>query len=428
VGVVIVAHDPGPWFTEVLESWAAQDYPNFSVLVVESHTRESLVPVVANVLPDAYVTSIPASASPGFGTAANAGCLLVSGATHYVLAHDDVAPEPDALRRMVEEAFRSNAGMVAPKAVAWDDPRILLSLGMEADRLGAVSSRVEPEEMDHGQHDAVRDVFVATGGCVLVRSDLFEALRGYDPAIVAFGEDLDLSWRARVLGARIVVAPTACVRHRQALVVGERKLEGDFPEPYALQRRNQLRTVLKVYRSRNLAPVLASLAVLETLELMLAFTVRQPRRARAIAGAWGWNLARLGQIRTDRSALQKGRRSSDREIRDSQLGWSARLERFVRHWFAYGRYERLHEWLNRDVMGAHSIPATGAGPDGSLQAKDPGGTAPAGTAPAGTAPAGTAPAGTAPAGTAPAGTAAAGTSLSGTPAASPAPLPICDHT
>ena len=142
---------------------------------------------------------------------------MVDGAAYFLLCHDDVALFPDAVHLMVEEAFRSNAGIVSPKVVSWDDPERLIHVGMTVDKGGSVVDRVQPYEIDHGQHDAVRDVFVAPGGITLVRADLFEELGGFDPAIVAMGEDLDLCWRAQVVGARIIVAPDARVRHLEEL-------------------------------------------------------------------------------------------------------------------------------------------------------------------------------------------------------------------
>ena len=125
---------------------------------------------------------------------------MVDGADYFLLCHDDVALFPDAVHLLVEEAFRSNAGIVSPKVVSWDDPERLVHVGMAVDKGGSVVDRVQPSEIDHGQHDAVRDVFVAPGGATLVRADLFEELGGFDTAIVAMGEDLDLCWRAQVVG------------------------------------------------------------------------------------------------------------------------------------------------------------------------------------------------------------------------------------
>ena len=223
VVAVVVAHDPGPWFAETLASIASQDYAELSVLVMDTGLSGGLAERVAEVLPTAYVRRF--DSNRGFGATVNEVRSMVDGAAYYLLCHDDVALAPDAVHLLVEEAFRSNAGIVSPKVVSWDDPNLLVHVGMTVDKGGSVVERVQPHEIDHGQHDAVRDVFVAPGGVTLVRADLFDELGGYDPTIVAMGEDLDLCWRAQVVGARIIVAPDARIRHLEELASGDRPLE-----------------------------------------------------------------------------------------------------------------------------------------------------------------------------------------------------------
>ncbi len=101
---------------------------------------------------------------------------MVDGAAFFLFCHDDIALQPGAVRAMVEEAFRSNGGLVTPKILDWDDPDQILSVGMSADKFGYPETFVDPGELDQEQHDAVRDVFLAPGGCVLVRADLFAEL------------------------------------------------------------------------------------------------------------------------------------------------------------------------------------------------------------------------------------------------------------
>jgi GT2 family glycosyltransferase len=222
VVAVIVTCDPGPWFPETLRAFAAQQYPELSILVLDAGSAQDPTAVVARELPGAFVRLL--GVNRGFGASANEVLTMVEGASHFLFCHDDVAPAPDAVDFLVEESYRSNAGVVAPKLVSWDDPGRLLHVGMAVDKGGAVVDRVEPGEVDHGQHDAVRDVFLAPGGCTLVRADLFAELGGFDPDIFVMGEDLDLCWRAQVAGARVVVAPQARVRHLEVLASGRRRL------------------------------------------------------------------------------------------------------------------------------------------------------------------------------------------------------------
>ncbi len=223
VVAVVVAHDPGPWFEETLASIASQDYGELSVLVLDTGAQQELTTRVAAILPTAYVRRCEENV--GFGATVNQVRSMVDGAAYYLICHDDIALDSDAVHLMVEEAFRSNAGVVSPKVVSWADPQLLVHVGMNVDKGGSVVERVQPHEIDHGQHDAVRDVFVAPGGCTLIRADLFDELGGFDPAIVAMGEDLDLCWRAQVVGARVLVAPEARVRHLEELASGAESLD-----------------------------------------------------------------------------------------------------------------------------------------------------------------------------------------------------------
>jgi len=393
VVAVVVAHDPGPWFEETLASIASQDYGELSVLVLDTGSSTDLAARVAAVLPSAYVRRMDGNA--GFGATANEVRTMVDGAAYYLFCHDDVALDPDAVHLMVEEAFRSNAGVVSPKVVSWDDPQILVHVGMSVDKGGSVVERVQPHEIDHGQHDAVRDVFVAPGGCTLVRADLFDELDGYDPAIVAMGEDLDLCWRAQVVGARILVAPDARVRHLEELASGAEPLEpalvgatpgtgardgaGDGAEngagegagpgardraasdlgpaveepdpggrPVApgpprhpvtlqeLQRRHELLAVLKCYSRSHLLRVLPQVLLLAVGEILVAELAGNRARARAVVRAWRWNLGRLSAVRAQRGVLQAKRRVGDKEIRLLQVRGSARLSAYLRRVFQFG--------------------------------------------------------------------------------------------
>ena len=156
---------------------------------------------IRSYLPAAFIRAI--AGNPGYGPAVNEVLRLVEGDNgFFLLCHDDIAPAADAVRTMVTELYRSNAGMVGPKLVEWDEPRRLQHVGLGLDRFGEVDPIVEPGEVDQEQHDAVRDVFVLPSACVLVRADLLRELRGFDPAVSFHGDDVDLCWRAHLHGAR----------------------------------------------------------------------------------------------------------------------------------------------------------------------------------------------------------------------------------
>ncbi|MGH9055001.1 MAG: glycosyltransferase family 2 protein, partial [Acidimicrobiales bacterium] len=341
VVAVVVTCDPGPWFEEALASLAAQDYPNLSVLVIDSASLADPTGRVAGVLPGAFVTRL--ATRTGFGSAANRVLAAVEGASHYVFCHDDVALAPDAVRALVEEAFRSNAGVATPKYVEWERPDHLLSVGATSDKVGVAHDLVEPGELDQEQHDAVREVLVAPSGATLVRADLFSALGGFEPAVDQFGEDLDLSWRARIAGARVVTVPAARVRHLQAFRRGER---AGWATPAARRRATRLaeqhrvRTLLTCYRWFNLVWILP-IAILYVLgEAATRLVEGRPGDAWHTLGNFTAGARDPSSLWRSRRSVQRHRQSGDASLRRLQSRGNARLRAFLR-----SRVEGVREGL-----------------------------------------------------------------------------------
>ena len=330
VVAVVVTTGSGPGLEAAVASLAVQSYEELSLLVVANGETEHVPARVAAVAPNAFVRLL--DENRGFAAACNEASLMVEGSAFFLFCHDDVRLEPDAVQMMVEAAFRTNAGVVTPKVVSYDDPMVLLHVGQTCDRFGVVHERVELGEIDHGQQDLERDVFVAPGGTTLVRSDLFATLRGFDPLIPVLGEDLDLCWRAQIAGARIVVAPTAKVAHRETIASGERPVTALGTRRASrqdLQRRHQLLVVATGWGRRYAFTTLFALFLMDSMEFVLAIVGRDSDRAGAILGSWRWLFNHRRRIRERRRQRHEIQVLSDEELRRLQVGGASRLKRFV---------------------------------------------------------------------------------------------------
>lgn len=139
------------------------------------------------------------------------------------LLHDDSAPEPSALAALLQavETGRSIA-IAGSKQVSWSHPDRLVSVGVQYTRDQQRYTGIEDGEVDQGQHDSRDDVDAVGTAGMLVRREVFLELGGPDPALGAFGDGRDLSRRARLAGHRVVVVPTAVVRHARAGYLGLR--------------------------------------------------------------------------------------------------------------------------------------------------------------------------------------------------------------
>ncbi|MGC5583286.1 glycosyltransferase [Ornithinimicrobium sp. W1665] len=174
---------------------------------------------VGTAPPDARVATpegIPAPhAPPRWRAVEDARAILPMHPDHWVwLLPDDSLPEPSALSGLVAAVRRnSRVGMVGPKLVRADDPRLLVAVGHHLTPAGRQADGRSAALVDQGQLDLRQDVLGVPLVGSLVRSDALEGAGGLS---AEFGDDgvdgLDLGWRAHLTGHRVVVAPDAVVR------------------------------------------------------------------------------------------------------------------------------------------------------------------------------------------------------------------------
>ena len=328
----MVVYRPGPWFVESLQALAAQTYPQLQTLflVVGTHDGDGegidtdLTELIHSVLPQAVVRHI--EGNPGFGLVSNEVARLVDGeGGFFCLMHDDVALEPEAIERLIEETYRSNAGLVGPKLVEWDDPTILQSVGLNVDRIGEVEPLIGDNEKDQEQHDSVRDVFALSSACLLIRSDLFRELGGFNRQIDFFGEELDLCWRAHLSGARVLIVPAAKARHRNGIDSRATNVERT-----SAQARNRVRTVVTLSGGLQLPFVMLQMLVASVVQVVAGIFGGGFTAALASLRASLAVIIDLPYVLRRRSEVRPLRLVAASEIHDLQVSGSARFSSFVR--------------------------------------------------------------------------------------------------
>ena len=328
----MVVYRPGPWFVESLQALAAQTYPQLQTLflVVGTHDGDGegidtdLTELIHSVLPQAVVRHI--EGNPGFGLVSNEVARLVDGeGGFFCLLHDDVALEPEAIERLIEETYRSNAGLVGPKLVEWDDPTILQSVGLNVDRIGEVEPLIGDNEKDQEQHDSVRDVFALSSACLLIRSDLFRELGGFNRQIDFFGEELDLCWRAHLSGARVLIVPAAKARHRNGIDSRATNVERT-----SAQARNRVRTVVTLSGGLQLPFVMLQMLVASVVQVVAGIFGGGFTAALASLRASLAVIIDLPYVLRRRSEVRPLRLVAASEIHDLQVSGSARFSSFVR--------------------------------------------------------------------------------------------------
>ncbi|MBI2238144.1 MAG: glycosyltransferase family 2 protein, partial [Actinobacteria bacterium] len=331
--VVLVTRDAVGWLRDCLQALSAQTHPRLGVLAVDNGSTDGSREMLEQALGSGRVISLPEN--PGLAGSVRAALELPAAreADYLLILHDDTVLAPDAVGRLVEaaEGIRGveRVGVVGPKVVDWDDPRILREVGRSTDRFGHPYTPLQDGEMDHGQYDRVLEVLFVSSCAMLVSREAWQRTGLLDERLDSHHDDLDFCWRARLAGFRVLMTPLAQARHRGASARGERNETHRHRSSRYYAERAALSSMLKNYGALSLAWLLPLHVVLGVGRLALLALERRFEDAYELLAAWNWNLVHLpGTIRR-RIRAQSVRTVPDRSLRRFMESATLRLPRWL---------------------------------------------------------------------------------------------------
>lgn len=225
VDVVVVSYNGDSWLDRCLRALLdeAPAAAPTRVVVVDNGSDEATQQVL-----DSWATRVTvdrAGTNLGFGRAVNRGVALGTNPV-VVLVNPDAVVRPgclDALVRTVQEHPR--AGIVGGRTLrpdgtldpssCWGRPT-LWSWFCAASGLTALFRRspvFDPESLGRWQRDTPREVDIVTGCLLAVPRAVWDELDGFDERFFMYGEDADLSLRARERGYAPRITPDAVAVH-----------------------------------------------------------------------------------------------------------------------------------------------------------------------------------------------------------------------
>jgi GT2 family glycosyltransferase len=328
--VVLVAKDGASWLRQCLLALSKQTHPRLGVLAVDNGSTDASVELLEQALGADRVTRL--DRNPGFATAVASATSTEAAheADYLLLLHDDAVLAPEAIARMVEAAERiDGVGIVGPKILDWEEPRLLREIGMSSDRFGYPYSPLEDGEIDQGQYDRVREVLFVSSCAMLVSKEAWGRIGLPDERIDSAHEDLDFCWRARIAGFRVLMTPAAEARHRGASGRGDRHGSRQGTRGRYERERGSLVSILKNYRLVSLLWILPLHAIQGLARLAVFTASRRFGDAYQVVAAWGWNVINLPGTLARRFRAQRGRKVSDREVRRYMAPAGERLRRWA---------------------------------------------------------------------------------------------------
>ncbi len=215
------------------------EIPGVSIVVADNGSTDGSVDYIKKDHPTVRI--IEFETNYGFTGGYNRALAQVE-ADYFLLLNSDVEVTNGWLQPLIENMESSpSVGICMPKiksAFDHDNFEYAGACGGFMDVLGfpfcrgRILSNIEKDRMQYNQ---AIEVFWASGAAMMVRSELYRSLGGFDELFFAHMEEIDLCWRAKLAGWQVWVYPESVVYH-----VGGGTLPNNSPHKLYLNYRNNL--------------------------------------------------------------------------------------------------------------------------------------------------------------------------------------------
>ena len=297
VSAVVLSHDQPASLSRVLDQLSKQSVSPSRILIVDTSKNQAI--------PSGGFESLKLSPKTNFAVAIEAALKHLAVDGYLWILHDDSAPSPDTLEKLLTEVELSpSLAVVGTKQVDWDNPKLIKQMGLTLTRAGKLFSRVRGE-FDQGQHDHLEDVMAVGTAGALINIDKYRELGGFDSKAPPLAADVDFSIRARLSGGRVAVAPDAKVSHQMLSMKGQRPLSWLGGTPGHAIRLAEIHLALSY---SNLLAFLLGWLLLIPLAVLNSFVLLIRKRAHDIPAEFSGAVAAffgLGKILSSRSKIAK---------------------------------------------------------------------------------------------------------------------------
>jgi hypothetical protein len=309
VSVIITNYNGKMVVKNCINSVLAMNYPKdrLEIILVDDHSYDGSVDFVKKEFPDVKI--IRNDENRGVAESKNIGVKCAKADTIAFL-DNDVEVSNDWLSELVK-AMREDKqiGICASKIFFKDNPDTINSAGGVMNIYADAWDRGIYEK-DIRQYNTQERVFY---GCraKLIKKEVLERIGYFDPTLYIY-EDVDLGWRANLLGYKISYIPSAIAYHRFEGVIKWHSLKVKY-----LIERSRTRIMLKNYEGKTLLKNMAGLLKFRLFRFRIHIKSTQHSKLslfiRALA-AWGWNLLHILDTLRKRIYIQRTKIINDREI------------------------------------------------------------------------------------------------------------------
>ncbi len=284
LAVVVLSYNGKELLRKFLPPILATRTPYTKVYVVDNASIDGTFDFVKNEFPE--IELIRLEINRGF-TNGYVESLPMIDAEYYALVSSDVEVSKGWIEPIINLMDSDRKiGICQPKIKSYNDKTSFEysgAAGAYMDMFGYPFCRGRlffTVEQDLGQYNDNKEVFWCSGACMFIKSEVYHSIGGFDNEYYAHMEDIDLSWRVKNAGYKVMVCPQAEVFH-----VGGHIISYGSPAKVFRNYKNGLIMLVKNLPFNELWWIIPSRFVLDGIAGLRALLQGNPKETKAILHA-----------------------------------------------------------------------------------------------------------------------------------------------
>lgn len=222
---------------DCMDSLMQQTYSDFDTIVVDNHSLDGSAEIVEQEY--TWAKLIKLADNFGFSRAVNEG-LKACRTPYVILLNNDTRSDKDFVRALYEAIKEDkNIFSVSSKMLQMDNPSRIDGAGDYYSAWGWAFAR--GKDKSSSRYNEKADIFSACAGAAIYRRSILDEIGWFDEFHFAYLEDVDVGYRARIMGYRNVYEPAAVVYHKGSGATGSR--HNDFK--VRISARNNMYIIMK---------------------------------------------------------------------------------------------------------------------------------------------------------------------------------------
>lgn len=320
VGVILVNYKTyvNKYLAECRDTLRNQDYPKelINVYVVDNAASDESIAFTKDLYPEAIVIPRP---DGNYAAANNTGIkqAITDGCEYFVIANMDVHYHVSWLSELVKAIESDSKVGIAQSRILlypqtpeeWQKPKInTLGNIMHYLGFGFTSNYKEEDRVIEGYPEITG---YASGCSFITTKAVIEKMGMYDEEYYMYHDDVEMSWRAKLAGYKIILAPKSIIYHKYEFSRSVMMVQ--------YMERNRYLVIFHYYRWPTIILITPMLLFMEA-GMIVYSLVNKWFDAKRKAMGYFWKWANWKKIFEKRKQVKKLRTVSDRKIIKSFVG------------------------------------------------------------------------------------------------------------